>query len=74
MGVAVLGGLEIPPDKQKSQEALLAPQRTGPSKVGDAVTPPDHWSISGALSRGCSQQDLPRRSFFGHSEHMAEPT
>jgi len=33
---------------------------TGPSKVGDAITPPGPWTTFGSLSRGCSQQDLPR--------------
>jgi len=30
------------------------------------------WTTSGSLSRGYSQQDVPRQSF--HSGHMAEPT
>jgi len=48
--------------------------KTEPSKVGNVVTPPSLWTTFGLLSRGCSQQDLPRQSFLGHSGHVTEPT
>ena len=32
--------------------------KTGPSKVGDVVTPPGPWPTTGTVFRGCSQQDL----------------
>jgi len=50
-----------------------AGSKTGPNKV-DAFKPPGPWSISGPLARECSQPDLPRQSFTGHSGHVAEPT
>jgi len=30
------------------------------------------WSDSGPLSLGCSQQDLPRKSLLGHSDHVVK--
>jgi len=46
--------------------------KTGPSKVGDAVTPPGSWTTSGSLSQGFSQQDFSNQSFIGHSGYIAE--
>jgi len=72
--VADIEGLETPHGQQQSQILLLAPHQDGPSKVGDIVTPPGPWTTTGPLSHVSSQQDFPRYSFLGHSEHMAEPT
>jgi len=51
---------------------------SGPSKVGDVVTPPGPWTNFGPLSRGCSVdcslKDLVRHSFQGHFGHLAELT
>jgi len=48
--------------------------KTGVSKVGDLATPRRPWTTFGPLSRGFSQQDMPRQSFVGHSGHMTQPT
>jgi len=53
---------------------LLVPRQeeTVASQVGDVVTPPGPCSTSGPLSLGCSQENLPRRSFLWHSGHVSE--
>jgi len=48
--------------------------KTGPSRVGDVITPSGPWSTFGPLSCGCSQQDLSRQSILGHPGHMSEPS
>jgi len=63
----------MPHDQQQSQFPWVH-TKTGASKVGDVVRPPGPWTTSGPLSRGCSQQDLPRQSFLRYAVHMAEPT
>jgi len=68
---AALGGLEIlrAPSTAISDHSA----DSAPSKVGDVVTgTPPAWMTSGSLSRGCNQQGLPRQSFMGRSENMAE--
>jgi len=57
-------------NKQYGQKFRLT---TGPSKVGDVVTP---LGPLGRLPVGadCSPKDLFRQSFPGHSGHMAELT
>ena len=47
--------------------------KTGPSKVGDVITPPGRWLTVCSLSRGCIQQDSSRQSLIRHSGHVAEP-
>jgi len=69
-GSTALGGLDIPHGSQQSLIVLLAPHQDGPSEAGDVVTPPGPWSTSGPLF---SQQNLYRRSFLEHSDHVAEP-
>ena len=59
-GATSIGGLGIPDGQQQFQIVLLflpVHTKTGPSKVGDAVTPPRLWTTSGSLFRGFSQQD-----------------
>jgi len=76
-GAAALRGLEMPQHgQQQFQVILLAPRqyRTKQGRSEDVSTPPGPWTTSGPLSRGFSQQNLPRQSFVGHSGHMAEPT
>ena len=48
--------------------------KTGPSDVGDVVTPPGPWTTSAPLSRECSPKDLFHHSSLGHSGHMTELT
>ena len=72
-GEAAISWLEILYGFQQSLIILLAPHQDGPSKVGDVIVPPGLWSTSVSLSRGCRQQDLPRRSLLEHSGHVAEP-
>jgi len=46
------------------------PEKSGAHAVSSSatcVTPPGPWTTSGPLSHGCSQQGLPRQSFWGHS-------
>jgi len=46
--------------------------KTGPSEVGEVVTPPGPWTTHEPLFRGCSQSEVPGQSFLGRSGHMAE--
>jgi len=74
-GAAALGRLEIPHRQQQSRTVLLASHQDGPSKVGDFVTPPGPWTISGTLSCGRSQQDMENHSNANssrssHSNHL----
>jgi len=72
-GKTALWGLEIPDSFQQSQILLLAPQQDG-TKQGRCSygALPGPWSTYGPLSRGCSQQDLPRQSLLGYFYYMAE--
>jgi len=51
-GTAGLGGPEIRHDQQHSQKVPSLHTKTGPSKVGDVVTPPGPWTNFGPHSRG----------------------
>jgi len=51
----------------------MDPNQTGPSKVGDAVTPP-RPRTSASLSRGFSQKGLPHQPSVWHSWYLAELT
>ena len=46
--------------------------KTGPSEVGEVVTPPIPWTTHEPLFCGCSQSEVPGHSFLGRSGHMAE--
>jgi len=46
--------------------------KTGPSEVGEVVTPPIPWTTHEPLFRGCSQSEIPGQSSLGRSGHMAE--
>ena len=76
-GIATLGSLKIRHNFQQSLIVLLTPHQDGTKqgqRCSDAIWNPGPWSTSGSLSLVCSQQNLPRQYFLGHSEHMAEPT
>jgi len=66
---SALEGLQLPHDQRQSQ---IVCSSTGSSQVGGEITLPGPWSTPGPISRECSQYDLPRRSFLGHSGHMPE--
>jgi len=45
----------------------------GSRSFNQALATPGSWTISGPLSRECSQQDLSHQSFLWHSGHMVQP-
>jgi len=75
VGAAALEGLEISHGLQQFLIVLLAPHQNGTKqrrRFNHSTW--SMFSISGLLSRGCSQQDLPRHSFMGRFVHMAVET
>jgi len=65
-------GLEIAHSQKLSEIVLLAPNQAG-TKQGRRYSH-FNWALEqlwAALSRRCSQQDLPRQSFLEHSGHVA---
>ena len=72
-GCSPRGGLEYLMVNNNFRMFFWLHTKTRPSKVGDVVTQTRSWMTSEPLFRGFSQQDLPRQSLVGHSEHTAEP-
>jgi len=60
-GEVLQGGLEITHAQQQYHilQFCWIHTKTGLDKVRVVVTAPGHWTPSGPLCRGCSQQDLP---------------
>jgi len=65
----VLGGVEIPHDHTAILDisAGSTQDETKQDRRCAVVAPSGPWRTSAPLSHECSQQDLPRRFFVGHS-------
>jgi len=72
LGAAVLWGLTISVNSNLWQFQSIAPYENGIKQGRRCSHTIRHWTIYGALSLGCSQQDEPYHSFLGHSDHVKD--